>query len=301
MQKVQAVLVVMLLGALAGCPEGSRMNLIRPNGGTTMATNTAPPPKEALVEYLNNNAARIPGIQSNDITLTCYAGSPVGISLNGKLCAQGPRKFRLAGNFMANQEVDLGSNDQEFWYWIRQGDKYQFYCPYQALEEGKVKYLPFPFQPDWVLEAMGMGNYGSPDKYEIVSEKDEIKLIERTKSPQGVPVRKVIVFKSTKATREDEPQVRRLLLEDDKTGKLICSAQVVRRQVINGAELPRELKLEWPEQKLKLVLHLDRLQFSQDLPARAFVRAPLTGVPAFDLATGRVEGMQQVGGPKTPR
>ncbi len=295
MRKVQAVFMLTLLVALAGCPEGSRMNLIRPSGDSP--TPTAPPAKEDLVAYLNNNAARIPGIKSDDITLTCYMGGPVGIPLGGKLCAQGPRKFRMTGEMMGRPEVDLGSNDQEFWYWIRQGDKYQFFCPYQSIEDGKVN-MPFPFRPDWVLEAMGMGNYGSAEKYELVVDAEHLKLIEKTRSAQGVPVKKIIVLRRFKA-KGDEAQVTNLLLEDEKTGKLICSAQIVRRQILpNGAELPRELKLEWPEQKLKLVLHLNRVDMTQNPPPNAFVRAPISGFPSLNMATGRVEALQQAGGPK---
>jgi len=301
MRKVPALLGLVLLVGAAGCPpDGGRFNLLRPSGVQGPLPADSPTPvKEDLVAYLNNISANNPGIQSEDIGLTCYSGGPIGIPLSGKIRAQGPRSFRMVGRAMGSDEVDLGSNDKEFWYWIRRGDRYQFFCSYQAIEEGNVKHMPFPFQPDWVLEAMGMGKYGPAEKYELIKDADKIKLVERTKSPQGIPVKKVIVFNSRKAKSADQPQITDFLLLDDKTNKLICSAHISRRQIIgNKVELPRELELSWPEQNFKLALHLDNIQLNKQIPPQVFVRSQLQGVPSFDLASGRVEGMQQAGGKK---
>ena len=125
-----------------------------------------------------------------------------------------------------------------------------------------------------------------------------MKLVEKTKSPQGTPVRKVIVFNRRQAEK-DQPQVTDFQLVDEASNKLICSAHVVRRTVIPGkCEFPRELELRWPEQSMKLVLTINAPQLTGNIPPQVFARIPLKGVPSFDLATGRVEGMQQAGGPK---
>ena len=51
--------------------------------------------------------------------------------------------------------ADFGSNENEFWYWISQDNPpYLYHCNYSDLSQGNVK-LPFPFQPDWVLEVVG--------------------------------------------------------------------------------------------------------------------------------------------------
>ena len=50
------------------------------------------------------------------------------------------------------------------------------------------------------------------------------------------------------------------------------------------------LELRWPEQKLKLSMTLNGMTVNQQVPPTVFVRTPLTGVPSFDLATGRLEG-----------
>jgi hypothetical protein len=282
------------------------MNLLRPTGGKPVdpAVAQQTPLKEDLVAYLNNNSARIPGIQSDDVTLTCYANSAVGIPISGVIRSQGTRNFRLLAKFGGNTEVDLGSNSQEFWFWIPRGAPYLAFCSYQALEEGSVKQMPLPFQPEWVLEAMGMGNYGSADKYELATVPGQsYKLIERTKSPQGVPVKKIIVFDYNDRSKQPEkPQVTDYLEVDERSGKEICSAKITRRQRLpNNAEIPRELELRWPEEKLKLVLRIDRAQLTQNFSAQVFVRPHLQGIQSYDLATGRPEGpLQPAGGVQAP-
>ncbi|HYV34236.1 MAG TPA: hypothetical protein VE988_00945 [Gemmataceae bacterium] len=310
MRKTQALLGIALLIGAAGCPpDGGRFNLIRPSGGGggPGPTSTEVPTKDALVSYLNALSANNPGIQSDDISLTCYMDSAIGIPVGGKIRAQGPRNFRMSADnpITRDREVDLGSNDKEFWYWIRQSGDPQVFCSYQALEQGQVKKMPFPFQPDWVLEAMAMGNYGPAEKYELAVEKEQLKLIERTKSPQGLPVKKIIVFNRAKANTNPpsscQPQITDFLLVEEANNKLICSAHITRRQIIGKTEIPREMELRWPEAKLKLILHLDHITLNtaqRPIQPQVYVRTQMKGIGSFDMATGRMEGVQQAGGPK---
>jgi hypothetical protein len=300
MRYVQIGLGLALLVGVAGCPEGSRLNLLRPNSPVNPLPAT-PPSREELVSYLNDNAANLPGVVSDDVTLTVYVGGGVGVPVGGWMRAEGPRNFRMQAKMFGNEEVDLGSNKQEFWYWIKRADPpWQVFCSYQACEEGRAKQMPFPFQPDWVMEAMGMGKYGPAERYERVVEKETVKLIEKTKSPQGVTVRKIIVFNLRPASG-DQPQVSDYLLVDDATGKLICSAKIKRRQIVaNRAEIPRDMELSWPDQKMKLGLTINAAKVQNQIPPQVFVRTPMRNIQSYDLATGRLEGLTQAGGPKTP-
>jgi hypothetical protein len=300
MRYIQIGLGLALLVGAAGCPEGSRLNLLRPNSPVNPLPAT-PPSREELVSYLNDNSANLPGVVSDDVTLTVYIGGGVGVPIGGWMRAEGPRNFRMQAKMFGNEEVDLGSNKQEFWYWIKRADPpWQVFCSYQACEEGRAKQMPFPFQPDWVMEAMGMGKYGPPERYERIVEKETVKLVEKTKSPQGVAVRKIIVFNLRPATG-DQPQVTDYLLVDDATGKLICSAKIKRRQIIaSRAEIPRDMELSWPDQKMKLGLTISAAKIHTQIPPQVFVRTPMRNIQSYDLATGRLEGLTQAGGPKTP-
>src|SRR5262245_14005108 len=102
MRKLSPWLGLAVLLGLAGCsPDGGRTNLIRigGGGGATPPTTEAPTAAD-LVGYLNTNSQAIPGIQSDDITLTCHHGMGLPVSLSGKLRCQGPRSFRMTGDFL---------------------------------------------------------------------------------------------------------------------------------------------------------------------------------------------------------
>ena len=296
MRKIQAVLMLTLVIAVAGCPEGGRMNLIRPSGDS--AKSTPPPAKEDLVAYLNNNAAKIPGIQSSDITLTCYMDSGFGIPLGGKLCAQ--RAAQIPHDRQRHWQPGSRSRFQRSRVLVLDSSRRQvsvlLSLPGYRRWQRQIHAIPFP--AGLGARGHGHGQLWLAGKIRTGCGNRPAQTDRKNQVAPGVPVKKIIVFRRWEA-KGDDSQVPKLLLEDEKTGKLICSAQVVRRQRLpNGAELPKELKLEWPEQKLKLVLNLNGVHVTQNLPPNAFVRAPLDGVPSLNMATGRVEALQQAGGPK---
>lgn len=274
------------LGVLAlalGCTN-TRFNFIKG------PEQKAPPPSgyptaPALVGYLNDNASRLQTIRSVDLDLTCSVGMQ-SFGLRGKMISQSPRNFLMSADTLGNRVVDLGSNDKEFWYWMSKGDPFQIYCSYKDLEEGRVKRLPFPFQPQWIVDALGQGNYGPAEKYTVEPDGGNLKLVERTKSPQGAPVRKMIVMRA-RPVQPPTPQVVAFLLVDEATGREICSAEIKETQIdrATGGVFPRRMELRWPEQKLRLAMRLDGITVNPPIPPEVFVREPMRGVPGFNLAT----------------
>jgi hypothetical protein len=297
MRFVAAGLGVCALIVLAGC---NTFGFLRPEqqsrGGGSL---TEPPSKEALVKYLNDNSERVQTLRCNDLDLTCSMGIQTA-GLQGKMICQRPRNFLLRAAHWGTTEVDIGSNNEEFWYWLRHGDPYQVHCSYKDLSDGKVRRLPFPFQPEWVIEALGLGTYGPADRYEYDTKDPEtLRLIERTTSPQGTPVRKVIVFRRREVPQQSrDPQVTDFLLLEDATGKEICAAHITQKQVdrTTGAILPYRVEMRWPEMKLRMTMRFDGVTVNPNPPidpAVAFQRRPLNGVPGFDLATMRPDASLQ--------
>jgi hypothetical protein len=302
-------LVVTCLGLsglvlLFGC-NNTRVGVIN-RGPDPRATGPGQPPSvAALVEYMESNSRLVQGLRCDNVTLTINAGikSLLIPDVDAMLACERPRKFRMTGQVLGHDEVDIGSNDQEFWFWIkRDNPPTQWYCSYQDLAEGRVRHMPFPFQPEWVAETLGMGNYGPPERYEqrVAEEGNSFKLIERVRGPQGKPLRKVIVFHKWKA-EGNRPQITDYLLLDDATGKEICAAHITEVQGDPGRGIvPRKVELRWPEAKLRLTMRLNGVKLNPQMPPALFVRQRLQGVPSVDLATLRPEGqmnaLQRTGG-----
>ena len=66
-----------------------------------------------------------------------------------------PRGFRLELEATGVGKVaDIGSNDQEFWFWVKDNkDKAIYVCDYKDVNASQ---LAVTYQPDWIIEAMGL-------------------------------------------------------------------------------------------------------------------------------------------------
>jgi hypothetical protein len=250
-----------------------------------------------LVDYLNDNAHRVHSFECSELSLDCRQGVQT-VGLHGKMVCQKPRNFRMGANALGSQQVDLGSNDQEFWYWIGKADPpYLFHCSYADFPRASGR-MPFPFQPDWIMEAMGIGEYGPAEKYQVVDRGKTLELVEQTVSPAGERVRKVTVFNRTQ-TRGADPQVLAHMLQDA-NGKEICGAYVseVRQDPATGAILPHRIRLVYPTERIELKLKLDEVAVNRPIDAQRtallFSRPNLSNVQAFDLARDIYQAPGQV-------
>lgn len=288
----------LLLAVAPGCAS-TNWNWFKPGGGDSGKPN-APANVQGLVDYLNENASRVKTLRVDDMAVDASFGTQ-SIALQGRILAEKPRNFRMKATFLGKEEADIGSNQNEFWFWAqRNPEPYQYFCSYQDLNAGRVKLMPLPIQPEWVMEALGLGPFGPADRYKIEPDTaNTLKLVERITSPQGVPVRKVIVM-NRREMKAPQPQVTAFLLLDDKTGNEICSAHILSTKVdrATGAILPHKLELRVPSQKMTMALKLDGLAVNSQIVATAFQRQPMTGVESFNIATRQVEpwGMQRTQG-----
>jgi hypothetical protein len=246
-----------------------------------------PPTAKALVDYLNDNARRVTAIECHELDLDCREGIR-SVGLRGHMVCQKPSNFRMSASVVGHQEVDLGSNAQEFWFWIGKADPpYLYHCSYADFQRGNVP-LPFPFQPEWIMEALGLGEYGAPEKYRVVERRDAYELVEDTVSPRGERLQKVTVFTKTRA-QAPNPQVTAHILRDAK-GNVICAAYVseIQQDRATYAVIPRRVRLEWPQQKIEMKMKLDDLTVNGGIndqrAAVLFSRPQLQNVQSFDLA-----------------
>ncbi len=260
--------------------------------------NTPPPTVAALVEYMNSNSDLLTTLKCTDMDIhASQDGRVLTFNLSGAMVARQPRSMFLRATGMGKTQVELGSNENEFWYWNRQDrpEPVQIHCDYKTVEEGRVRADFLPFRPDWVMETIGMGHYGPAENYQLKVHPRELKLLEKTKSPQGKPVTKIIVFNRYKAVAP-KPQVKEYLLIDDTTGKTICSAKIHSVQVDRTAKgqyaatFPKQMTIRWSKEKVNLKLTFRSPEVNVNIPKNspAFVRTPKG--KSFDLARGRFDG-----------
>jgi hypothetical protein len=280
--------ILLAVPLVAGCHL--LPNRDRNNQPTLPPDKMTPPETPALVNYLNLNAQKVQTVRAK-VDIDAKQGRQV-VGLSGQLACQKPRDFRLRASVLGQQAVDLGSNDDEFWYWISKANPpHVYHCSYRDLATGKVN-VPFPFQPDMVMAALNMAEYDPKARYDLKVQQRTLELSQDTTSPAGHQVKRVTVFNRYQ-TRQGEPQVVSHLLLDSR-GKLICRANVERVTVDrgSGAIIPTRVTIEWPAQSVSMKLMLSDVQansIDRKSDAPLFQRANLTSFDSFDLARGVID------------
>ena len=250
---------------------------------------TGKPTAPDLVAYLNHNAQLVQSIKSPRLEIQAKQGND-SIGLDGSLFCEKPRNFRLRGKVAGVDAVDIGSNNEEFWFWISQGKDEDgvarvHYCSYADMAAGKAR-MPFPFQPDMIVAALGMGDYDPQKEYTIREDAKTVSLVEKAVSAQGLAVQKVTQFNKI-TVGPNKPQVIAYYLLDDK-GNEICRASVLEVQTIGSAVVPKHVKLVWRTQQIEMSMRLFETEVNKiDAPsaAKLFSRAGLS-IPAANLAKG---------------
>lgn len=282
----QAIVLGLLFLGGTGC--ASLNPLLKPTKDIKPApVNDELPTAQQMVEYLNDNARRIQAIQCNSVAIDCKQGNQNAPGLDGMVVLQKPNMFRLKAKVLGQNAVDLGSNQEEFWYWISKADPpYVFHCSHAAMAAGQVR-MPFPFQPEMILAAMGIAEYDPNKPYEVKANGQLAELRERVSSPQGKVVTRVTVFQRAPA-QAGKPQVLGHVLYDE-AGKVICSVQVQEIQVVRqtGAVLPQKVVFQWPDQQVEMTMRFGEFVNTEITPERSaalFSRRDLGNLPGFDLA-----------------
>jgi hypothetical protein len=302
MRRVLTGVCLSVLALSLGC------NMFKPPADPAIAPapkwGAAPPKAEDLVAYLNRNGQALTSIEAKKTFIKAKQGDETPIDLESYLaCQKGARPgippyFRLQSYVFGNSEADIGSNSQEFWFWIKRSPQpYVYHCSYADYPQVAARgAMPFPFQPEWVVEALGMAEYDPKAAYETHEAKSTYDLVQRTRSPRGNEVIKVIAFH--KAPRVGASWVAAYMLyEADAKGKpqILCSAVIEESRAValgggKSAVLPTRVRLNCPREKMELTIDLGtvqpNVQWDQGRINDLFTRKTLQNYKSYDLARG---------------
>ena len=118
---------------------------------------------DQVITAVNDNAARIQSIQTNNASIT-VPGMPGIPLLGGKIAAQRPGRFHLvAGTALTGDEVDMGSNDELFWFWVKRNEPPALYYARHNQFAGSAAQQLMPIEPQWLLDAIGFTEFRPGD------------------------------------------------------------------------------------------------------------------------------------------
>lgn len=272
MQRIVGVLGCLVL-ITAGCASGP---FSRPSS-RNVATPNVTPRAETVVAYLNKECQSIQSVEFSKVSIQAKQGLQT-FGVDGMMAYQKPRNFRLQAQALSRTFADVGSNEQEFWFWFNEGERIQYHCAHDEL--GQARGLALPIHPDWVAEALCLQEFGPADQYQMRNGNGKLELVSSTTGPQGQKLQKI----TTVAT--SGPNGGRVIGHQLRTaeGNEVWSADITEYQNAGGYTLPRKITLRCPSQKMEMAFKLDGCTVNKAGNAVTFRRP--TGYQEIDLARG---------------
>jgi hypothetical protein len=247
---------------------------------------------DQFVAEHNRNAELIESLKATPTI--AVRGRVIQTQADGKLGMVRPRNFKLELSAQGQKKADIGSNDEEFWFWVQSDtDRSIYWCKYDDLESSA---LAVTYQPDWIMEALGL-------KVITPEEADSIR-VQRTDDPNL----SAVIFPPRKSQGQ---AYQRVMIVSNYTRRVkqhrICA--VDRQQTVlaeatistykdfdlekseSGAYrtcyLPEGLKLDWKKDQLVLDVGLKNVtvnQFDANLVSKIFVAPVIDGYKRVNLA-----------------
>jgi hypothetical protein len=300
MTRRQAATLALLapLSALGGC-EWLR-NVTQPDKRTTKADGPVQPKtREELVTYLNRESEKLNSVSSKKVLIDITGQQTASLSDSSLIC-QKPMNFALVGGKkLLGDIVKVGSNSREFWVINTLSDPRYIYCSHADFQRGTAQ-LPFPFDTEWALQALGMSHYDPNVPYRVDTDQAtrEHRLRYESTTPQGATVLHVVVF-AADDMGDKSPQVRQHLVTDA-AGKPIATASIKSVATLAAGrsktddkeafvQVPTEVVLDWPQQQFRMRLQLRSPKINEpisDADARElFNRPTISGVTPVNLTS----------------
>jgi hypothetical protein len=242
-----ALCVATVAASGASCPQLLRGYQV----GTMPLPRTLPPQPslEQIIAAVHDNSDRVRSLTAPQAVLV-VPGVP---RLSARVASEPPRRFRLqAQTTLTGPELDIGSNDDLFWLWLRQHQPpVVLYCRHDQYASSDARRL-LPIRADWLPELLGLARFQPEDAhdgpYPLPDGRLEIR--SRVVSPDGE------VFKSTILDGTTGLVVEQHLFAT--SGERLASVRTSRHRVdpASGATLPHLVEVSWPASQVDFKLEI---------------------------------------------
>ena len=267
-------LAVLVLAGLAasGCQHFK--------GFVTPAPRVLPPSPglEQVIQAVNQNSLRIQSFSTSSATIS----GPGWPSLRASIAFQRPRLFRLrAETGLTGPEVDLGSNNELFWFWVRRDQPPAiYYCRHDQFLTSRARQT-IPIEPNWLLDSFGiMGIDPSlPHQGPYPAPGNRLQIRTITETPEG-PTTKITLIDATSAWVMEQHIY-------DAQGHLRASsvAEAYRRDPLSGLFMPSAIRVTCPAAQFTMRIDLGKVQINQPLgdPAELWAMPTYQGSQPMNL------------------
>lgn len=240
---------------------------------------------EQIVAKVNENTAKVHSLQSTQASLH-IPGVP---GLRSQVAMQPARRFRLLadGPLGGGSELDLGSNDELFWLWIRRNEPPAiFFCAHDQFATSNARQL-MPVEPEWLLEAVGLAYLDPSQPMEGPTNVGGGRLMIKSRRPTSTGE----LVKTTVVDEWDGTVLEQHLY--DAGGQRIASALTSRYKADpqTGVALPRTIEVQWPTADMSFRLEVTDWLVNAPPMESLWVKPEPPGYPNVNLADPSVRFM----------
>jgi hypothetical protein len=236
-----------------------------------------------VIAAINQNSSRVHSLSANAATLT-LPDSPLLPPMRSNIVLSRPRNFRLtAGTTFAGPEIDLGSNDELFWVWVKRSVPPEVYfCQHERFAGSPIHQF-MPIEPQWLHSALGLVTLDPAGIYQGPLPAGEGLMQIRTPMDSSVGVlSRVLVVDAA----------RGLVMQQHVYGPdgetLIASAVAHSYRYYPGEQvaLPERVTIRLPAAQLALTVELGNVLINQlpGDPSQVFALPTFPGYPHRDLS-----------------
>jgi len=202
-----------------------------------------------VVGEFNKINSQITSFDGSDMIVKIWENG-MRLKVSGSMYYEKPLSFRMKVRSIMGEEMDMGSNNEHFWYWSRR-DKHPglYYASYADYFKTRLK---TPFNPVFLRESLGLDQI-DPTGAKIVEKENDVMLVWPKITATG---QKVLysVFLNKQTKRMDG------IVVTDLNGKPLTSCDVEYDGV-----LPKRIVYDWQEEQRSLVLEFRRPAMNQSL------------------------------------
>ncbi len=254
--------------------------------------------RDQIIAAVNQNSSRIRSLSITGATISIpdTLGLPM---LSGNIAAERPNRFRLtAGTGISGQEIDLGSNDELFWIWVRRNQPPAVYfCRHDQFANSNIRQM-MPVEPSWLLATLGMVDIDPTQVYDGPVPRGDGLVELRTRLPSAAGTLNRVLKIDARRAWVVEQHIY------DAAGTTLLASAVAESHRYHETEqisLPERVAIKLPPTGMALTIDLNNVAINQlnGDQRQLWTMPSVPEVPQIDLS-GTIPGTPLPGRPMPP-
>lgn len=250
-------LTLLVLLGLTAASGASCPNMVQQISAPPLPRVLPPRPTlDQVVAAVNRNSSQIESFLATHATLTGPGFPP----LRANVAFQRPRRFRLrADTAVTGSELDIGSNEELFWFWVKRNQPPAVYfCRHDEFAASDARRM-LPLDPDWLADALGLFQFDPSLQHygpEVLAG-DMLKVTTVEPRPRGRLLKVTIVDAASGWVLQQHvyDAQRQLLVRAVATGH--------RRDPLTNLVMPTEVEIDCPAWQFSMRLNLGHVEINR--------------------------------------